>query len=89
MWRSPKIIVVDDEIRICDSLAYLLKSKDYEVTTAACGQDALARVGENAFDLAVLDIHLPDIFGTELIEKIKARNPDISVIVITGDANLD
>ena len=89
MWRSPKIIVVDDEIRICDSLAYLLKSKDYEVTTAACGQDALARVGENAFDLAVLDIHLPDIFGTELIEKIKARNPDITVIVITGDANLD
>ncbi|MDX2451234.1 response regulator [Desulfosarcina sp.] len=89
MWRSPKIIVVDDEIRICESLAYLLKSKDYEVTTAACGQDALVRVGENAFDLAVLDIHLPDIIGTDLIEKIKARNPDISVIVITGDANLD
>ena len=89
MWRSPKIIVVDDEIRICESLAYLLKSKDYEVTTAACGQDALARVDQIAFDLAVLDIHLPDIFGTELIEKIKVRNPDISVIVITGDANLD
>ena len=89
MWRSPKIIVVDDEIRICESLAYLLKSKDYEVTTAACGQDALARVDQIAFDLAVLDIHLPDILGTELIEKIKVRNPDISVIVITGDANLD
>ena len=89
MWRSPKIIVVDDEIRICKSLAYLLKSKDYEVTTAACGQDALASADQIAFDLAVLDIHLPDIFGTELIEKIKVRNPDISVIVITGDANLD
>ena len=89
MWRSPKIIVVDDEIRICESLAYLLKSKDYEVTTAACGQDALARADQIAFDLAVLDIHLPDILGTELIEKIKVRNPDISVIVITGDANLD
>lgn len=89
MWRSPKIIVVDDEIRITKSLAYLLKSKDYEVTTAACGQDALASADQIAFDLAVLDIHLPDIFGTELIEKIKIRNPDISVIVITGDANLD
>ena len=89
MWRSPKIIVVDDEIRICKSLAYLLKSKDYEVTTAACGQDALASADQIAFDLAVLDIHLPDIFGTELIQKIKVRNPDISVIVITGDANLD
>ena len=89
MWPSPKIIVVDDEIRICKSLAYLLKSKDYEVTTAACGKDALASADQIAFDLAVLDIHLPDIFGTELIEKIKLRNPDISVIVITGDANLD
>ncbi|MEE4113670.1 MAG: response regulator, partial [Desulfobacteraceae bacterium] len=89
MWRSPKILVVDDEIRICESLAYLLESKDYDVTTATCGQDALALVDQHAFDLAVLDVHLTDIFGTELMEKIKARHPDTSIIVITGDANLD
>ena len=89
MWRTPKILVVDDEIRICESLAYLLKSKDYEVTTATCGRDALALVDQNAFDMAVLDVHLTDILGTELMEKIKARHPDTSIIVITGDANLD
>ena len=89
MWRTPKILVVDDEIRICESLAYLLKSKEYEVTTATCGRDALALVDQNAFDMAVLDVHLTDIFGTELMEKIKARHPDTSIIVITGDANLD
>jgi PAS domain S-box-containing protein len=89
MWRTPKILVVDDEIRICQSLAYLLKSKDYEVTTATCGRDAMALIDQNAFDLAVLDVHLTDILGTELMEKIKARHPDTSIIVITGDANLD
>ena len=89
MWRPPKILVVDDEIRICESLAHLLNTRDYEVTTATCGQDALVLVDQNAFDLAVLDVHLQDIFGIELMEKIKAENPDISVIVITGDANLD
>lgn len=89
MWRSPKILIVDDELRICESLAYLLKTKDYDVTTATCGREAWALIAENTFDLAVLDVHLPDILGTDLMEKIKARNRDISVIVITGDANLD
>jgi PAS domain S-box-containing protein len=89
MWRSPKILIVDDELRICESLAYLLKSKDYDVTTATCGREAWALITENTFDLAVLDVHLPDILGTDLMDKIKARNRDISVIVITGDANLD
>ena len=89
MWRSPKILIVDDELRICESLAYLLKSKDYDVTTATCGREAWALITENTFDLAVLDVHLPDMLGTDLMEKIKARNRDITVIVITGDANLD
>lgn len=89
MWRTPKILVVDDEIRICESLAYLLKSKDYEVTTATCGRDALTLVDHHAFDLAVLDVHLKDTLGTKLMEQIKFGNPDISIIVITGDANLD
>jgi DNA-binding response OmpR family regulator len=69
MWRSPKILIVDDELRICESLAYLLKSKDYDVTTATCGQEAWALIAENTFDLAVLDVHLPDILGTDLMEK--------------------
>jgi two-component system, cell cycle sensor histidine kinase and response regulator CckA len=89
MLRSPKILIVDDELRICESLAYLLESKDYKVKTAACGQDALALADENAFDLAILDVHLPDILGVDLIQAVKTRRPDISVIVITGDADLD
>jgi DNA-binding NtrC family response regulator len=65
------------------------KKPNYKVKTANCGQDALALIAKNTFDLAVLDIHLPDMMGTELMEKIKARCRDTSIIIITGDANLD
>lgn len=89
MQQSPKILIVEDELRMCESLEYLLKTQGYEVTTANCGQAALDLIAENEFDLAVLDIHLPDMMGTDLMEKLKNQNPDISVIVITGDANLE
>ena len=89
MRKLPKILIVEDELRMCESLEYLLKTKDYNVKTASCGRDALALIAENTFDLAVLDIHLPDMMGTELMEKIKAQSTDTSVIIITGDANLD
>ena len=89
MRQRLKILIVEDEFRMCESLAYLLKTKDYKVKTASCGRDALALIAETTFDLAVLDIHLPDMMGTELMEKIKARSTDTQVIVITGDANLD
>jgi PAS domain S-box-containing protein len=89
MRQMLKILVVEDELRMCESLEYLLKSKNYKVKTASCGQDALALIAENTFDLAVLDIHLPDMMGTELMEKIKVQCADTSIIIITGDANLD
>ena len=89
MRLLPKIVIVEDELRMCESLEYLLKTKGYKVITASCGQDALALLAENTFDLAVLDIHLPDMMGTELMEYIKARSTDTSIIIITGDANLD
>ena len=89
MAQSSKILIVEDELRMCESLVYLLKPHGYEVATASCGQDALKLMAENAFDLVVLDIHLPDMMGTKLMEEFKTLSPDTSVIVITGNANLD
>ena len=89
MRQLPKILIVEDEPRMCESLEYLLKTKGYEVKTTTCGRDALSLIAEIEFDLVVLDIHLPDMMGTELMEKFKTQIPDIPIIVITGDANLD
>ncbi len=89
MSKSPTILIVDDETRICESLTALLKTRDYDITTANCAQDALALIGEKPFDLAILDVHLPDMLGYDLMDAVKIKCPETSVIIITGDANLD
>jgi DNA-binding NtrC family response regulator len=89
MARPQNILIVDDEIRLTESLSILLKAKNYTVCTANSGQEGLALVAENRFDLAILDVHLNDMLGTELMAVIKERAPDTVIVLITGDANLD
>ncbi|MDX2451209.1 response regulator, partial [Desulfosarcina sp.] len=86
---TTKVLLVDDELRICQSVTYLLKAKNYEVVTAACGQEALSLIACNTFDLAILDVHLPDMLGTHLMSNIKAQHPNTIFIIITGDADID
>lgn len=89
MQRSPKILVVDDERRLSESLSYLLTAKNYTVTMATGGREGLALVSKHDFDLAILDVHLKDMLGTEIMGAIKTRGSDTVVIIITADANLD
>jgi len=86
---TTKVLLVDDESRLCQSVTYLLKTKKYEVVTAGCGQDALDIIADNAFDLAILDVHLPDMLGTHLMGDIKTQHPNTIFIIITGDADVD
>ena len=89
MLRTPKILIVDDEPRMCDSLKYLLNTKGYEIHTALSGGEALGCLSEHIFDLALLDIQLPDMTGHQLMEHINSCDSETSVIVITGNANLE
>jgi DNA-binding NtrC family response regulator len=89
MSYIPKILIVDDEPRMCDSLKFLLSGQDYEVFTANSGQDALQFFSENEFDVAVLDIVMPDIDGHQLMDRIRERNPEAIVILMSGHASLD
>ena len=84
-----KVLIVDDEPFFCESLRLLFNANNYEVVTANCGQDALTLLTQDTFDLAILDVHLPDKSGTEIMDDVKARSPDCIVIFITGDANID
>lgn len=84
-----KILIVDDEPRICDSLMTLFKANNYEVETANCGRNATEMLRKGVFDVTILNIHLPDMMGTQLLGDIKVKIPDIIVIIITGDTELD
>jgi DNA-binding NtrC family response regulator len=88
--KKPRILVVDDERGIRESIALLLSS-DYEVLTAPEGEAALRIVSENDdIDLAILDIKMPKMDGLQVLEGIKEINGDITVLMLTAlkDINL-
>lgn len=84
-----KILVVDDEEIIRDSLSYILEKEGYEVDKAENGKTAYDKMIANHFDLVITDIEMPVMRGTELLEKIKTLNVQTSVIVITAFGSLE
>ncbi len=84
-----RILVVDDEERLCRSLESLLKKAGYQVQTATDGKEALRLYGENRFDLVISDIRLPEYDGIQLLEAIRKQDPEAMVILMTGYASLE
>jgi DNA-binding NtrC family response regulator len=81
---NAKILIVDDEKNIRRSIAQALESFGYAVTTAASGEEAIAKVKEEAFKLILLDLKLPGIDGLEVLRQVVELHPDIQVIIISA-----
>jgi DNA-binding response OmpR family regulator len=79
-----KILVVDDEVAVCDLLKDFLTLKGYEVYTASDGYTAINKAKEVCPHLVLLDIVMPGISGIEVLKEIKKLNPKTGVIVITA-----
>lgn len=78
------ILVVDDEAGIRHLLRSVLVEEQYDVTTAGTTFDALKRLQDSSFDLAIVDLLLPDIDGLQLAEAIRMLDPKTPVILITA-----
>lgn len=78
------ILVVDDYFADRETLKAILEERGYRVVTAETGSEALARVKEKHFDIIFLDIRLPDKDGAQIFEQVKAIDPEVAVIVMTG-----
>ena len=78
------VLIIDDEAAIRESLETLLQLEGYNVESAASGEEGLARIGEQTFDLVLLDLALPDANGLELLAEIRSQDPQLSVIMITA-----
>src|SRR2546423_14764629 len=72
--KSARILLVDDEQSIQTLLSYPLRKDGYEVVRAADGREALDRFAEQAFDLVVLDLMLPQLDGLEVCRRLRARS---------------
>jgi DNA-binding response OmpR family regulator len=78
------ILVVDDEYLIRYALSAVFKDDRTEVTTTADGAETLDALRRNTFGLCFLDIHLPDMNGLDLMQKIRAASPSTLIVIMTG-----
>jgi two-component system nitrogen regulation response regulator NtrX len=81
---KPRILVIDDEAAIRDSLKMILEYEDYQFVGASSGQDGLAAVQKERPDAVLLDIKMPGMDGMEVLRKLHALDESLPVIVISG-----
>jgi len=79
-----RILIVDDEAGLRQSFARLLRQEGHEVSDAASGEEALARVAERIPDLAVMDVRMPGASGIETLERLREVAPGLPVIIMTA-----
>jgi len=84
--KGKRILVVDDDDMIRDSFKAILESEGHLVDTAKSGLEALERTEKDAYNLALLDIKLPDIEGTELLVEMHEETPRMMKVMVTGHA---
>jgi len=83
-----RILVVDDEANVRDLLERVCSRDGYEVATAQDGEAAIAYLERDSFDLAIVDLSLPDIHGIEVLRRAKELDPFAEVIILTGHGGL-
>src|SRR5579883_3394153 len=87
--RAHRILIIDDEASIRESLETLLSLEGYAVETAPDGEAGLDQIDRSGYDLVLLDFALPGKNGLEVLQLIRERNPDLPVIMITAYGTVD
>ena len=86
---NERLLIVEDEVTLCESLKRVLMRDGYQVDAVGSAETALTHIGGMAYDLVITDILLPGIDGIELLRRIKDGYPDQIVIVITAYASIE
>ncbi len=89
MPTNASILIIDDEPNLRRSLGLILQRAGYAVTTASNAMEAIHLLQAGAYDLAFLDIKLPDQSGIQLLPQIREMYPDMPVLILTAHATLD
>ena len=89
MSYMPKVLIIDDEPRMCDSLDVLLSSQGYETQTGYSGKEAIECLAKDSFDLVLLDVVMPDMTGHQIMDYINSQDQETLVIIMTGHASVE
>src|SRR5437868_8217669 len=84
-----RILVVDDELVVRDSLGKWFTSEGYTARPAGGAREALELIQQSDFDIALIDIKMPGMDGIELQSRLREADPDLTVIIMTGYASVD
>lgn len=88
MQSTGHILIIDDEASLRRTLARVLQQARVEVTTAASGQEGLAFLSQQTFDLVYLDIRMPDMNGLEVLKAIHSKFPEVDVVLFTAQPDM-
>jgi len=89
MSERIKLLVVDDEVKFLDAIARRLELRDFDVTKATNGPEAIEAARHKKFDIAILDLKMPGMNGREVLEILKSQHKFLEVIILTGHGSLD
>jgi len=85
--RAHRILVIEDEGHVAGFIRDALTEIAYAVTVAAGGAHALNKVTDDAPDLVLLDLNLPDMPGFEVLDRLRARSPALPVVIVSGNTD--
>ena len=84
-----KLLIVDDEVKFLDSIARRLEMRDFDVTKATSGKEAVEAARNDKFDLALLDLKMPGMDGKQVLEILKSEHKYLEVVILTGHGSMD
>ncbi|MBW1667140.1 MAG: response regulator [Deltaproteobacteria bacterium] len=84
-----RIILVDDEKEFAETLAERLRTRGYDVATAFSGEQAIAKLKEYNYDVAIVDVLMPGVDGIEVLKEIKKIKPLTEVVMLTGHGTVE
>jgi DNA-binding NtrC family response regulator len=86
---SEKVLLVDDEEDFLEIMSERMTARGMEVTTCTSAQEAIDRISEENFDAIILDFMMPGMDGFQALREIKAKRPELQIILLTGHATVE
>lgn len=89
MDKQKNILLIDDDKSILRILTRILQKQGYSIRTAETGREAEEEINGHSYDLALIDVKLPDTDGIDLLQKLQTLSPNMIKIILTGFASMD
>lgn len=88
MIEVDKVLLVDDEVEFAETLAERLRARGLQVDVATNGEQGVEKASETVFHAVILDFAMPGMDGIETLKALRKHNPDIQVMLLTGQATI-